>query len=357
MATIYKRPGSNKWWIRFSVGGREVQESARTSNREEAERILRRRMKELATHMEGAPGQRLSYKEAVARFFEHTRTLKPKTLTEYQGHARLWARFVGDMALADIDRSVLQYFVRARKSEGVSDTTIKRNLAFLSTLFTYMQSEWADAPETNPVLMFNKRKLREGRRIRWLTPDEFQRLKDACTQKVQRDILDVAVETGMRHSELKSLTWAERVPDLGIAGAYVFLDRREVHLIDTKNSKPRVVPLSEGAVEVLSRRPDHVRSPYVFWHSDGRPYEWFRNWFEGARKRAGLHSITFHSLRHTFATWWLQTGGDERRLQDILGHSSPQMVQRYAHLATEDLHKAMREMDDRKTRSSMEQVS
>ena len=45
--------------------------------------------------------------------------------------------------------------------------------------------------------------------------------------------------------------------------------------------------------------------------------------------------ITFHDLRHTFASHWVMHGGDLYRLQKILGHKSVQMTQRYAHLAPE----------------------
>lgn len=50
---------------------------------------------------------------------------------------------------------------------------------------------------------------------------------------------------------------------------------------------------------------------------------------DGQRRRY----ITFHGLRHTFASHWMMRGGDLFKLQKILGHKSVQMTQRYAHLA------------------------
>jgi integrase len=70
------------------------------------------------------------------------------------------------------------------------------------------------------------------------------------------------------------------------------------------------------------------------------PFSTFQNFFRLARTRAGLKDVTIHDLRHTFASWWVQSGGDMYVLKDILGHSSMQMVERYGHLDAEATHRA-----------------
>ena len=73
-------------------------------------------------------------------------------------------------------------------------------------------------------------------------------------------------------------------------------------------------------------------------------YREFRRFFTCARRRAELVDQRFHDLRHTFAFWWVLRGGDVYVLQHILGHSSTQMVQRYAHLTSDAQHKAMSDL-------------
>jgi len=71
--------------------------------------------------------------------------------------------------------------------------------------------------------------------------------------------------------------------------------------------------------------------------------------FIGACRRAGLEDSRFHDLRHTFASWWVQSGGDLYRLSRILGHASLQMTARYGHLRTDDLHDELERVSQKRT--------
>ncbi len=74
--------------------------------------------------------------------------------------------------------------------------------------------------------------------------------------------------------------------------------------------------------------------------------EAFRTAWEAAVKRAKLTDVRFHDLRHTFASWAVQRRVTLPELKDLLGHSSLQMVQRYAHLGPEHLRSAVSSLDD-----------
>jgi len=63
--------------------------------------------------------------------------------------------------------------------------------------------------------------------------------------------------------------------------------------------------------------------------------------FHTALKDSGINDFRWHDLRHTFASWWVQGGGDLYRLSRVLGHSTLQMSARYGHLRTDDLHDEM----------------
>ena len=144
----------------------------------------------------------------------------------------------------------------------------------------------------------------------------------------------MAVQTGMRSEELLGLRWDQ-----------VDLGRREVRLVVTKTNRPRVVPLSDRAVAVFVASPRLSASPYVFTNPNtGNRYRNLRQSFLTACSRAGISDYRWHDIRHTFASWHVQSGTDLYRLSRILGHSTLQMTTRYAHLATENLHQAVRDM-------------
>ena len=147
-------------------------------------------------------------------------------------------------------------------------------------------------------------------------------------------MIEMAVETGMRLEELLGLRWDQ-----------VHIERREVRLVATKSNRPRVVPLSDRAVAILAAIVRIGASPYVFTNPHtGSRYRNLRHSFRRACSRAGISDFRWHDLRHTFASWHVQSGTDLYRISRILGHSTLQMSTRYAHLATEHLHQAVRDM-------------
>jgi integrase len=325
MASVYRR--GDTWWVRFRIGGQHIRRSAKTSKKVDAQAYLHRLLEEYAKKARGDEERpRHLLTEAMDRFFEEA-TLKPRTLESYRFNSKVCARILGHLHLGEVNRWTLSDFVSTRKRLGVTDATIQRDLAFLSSVFT-MANRWGWV-DTNPVTSFNKKTLKESRpRTRFITREEFARLHDAASDDL-KPILVLTVETGLRKEEL-----------LGLTIASIDLRRRELHLEETKTSNPRRVPLSPlalGTIRELLER-SRPRSPYLFCKTDGAHIGNPKKAFIGACRRAGIQDFRFHDLRHTFASWWVQGGGDLYRLSRILGHTTLQMSARYGHLRTDDLH-------------------
>ena len=327
MANIYKRGGT--WHVRFRHDGQHIRRSAKTTKKAEAQLILHRLMEEYRTSGSKIV-QRYRLTEAIDAFFEQS-SLKASTLETYRFYSRTTLRLLGHLHLDEIDRKTLGEFIATRKRTGVTDATVRRDLAFLGSVFTAaIRRGWAD---TSPVTALNKKALKESRpRIRFVTREEFTQLHDAASATL-KPILVLAVETGMRKEELLSLRLEQ-----------IDLRRREVHLEITKTSSPRRVPLSVTAVDTirdLLERRGRPATPFLFCKPDGTRIGDPKKGFNAACARAGLTDFRYHDLRHTFASWWVQGGGDLYRLSRILGHATLQMTARYGHLRTEDLHDEM----------------
>lgn len=329
---IYKRPQSRFYWIEFTrPDGSKVRKSSKTSDEAEARRVLQ---------VEAERCKGLTFKEAVVDFFDFkSAELRPKTLSNYHWSLGNVDPFFGELALADIDTEVLKDFIRCRR-RVVSPTTVRRDLAFVSSVFSHAISTVPNGPTVNPVKMLEKRGLKENARTRWLTPEEYQALLSACTQTMHQRVLKTAVYTGMRHGELTKLR-----------KKHLDFNRKEIRLdvVDTKNHRPRVIPLCAQLCVELEQLCAEVPEDLVFAYQDPvtkqwHPYEYFIKWWNGTRKRAKVTDVRFHDLRHTFASWFVQSGGDLLHLRDILGHSSMQMVQRYAHLNSEAHHRAINQV-------------
>ena len=153
------------------------------------------------------------------------------------------------------------------------------------------------------------------------------------------------LNTGIRRGEAAGLKW-DRVhfPTRQIEITRI-LDRYGLRET-TKSGQKRTVPRNDTVRDTLwslwSQR--NTDSPFVCCRPDGRHLDTqhlYRE-FKHARERAGLETaIRLHDLRHTFASQFMMAGGNIFDLQRILGHSSVEMTQRYAHLSPSHLVKAV----------------
>jgi integrase len=165
----------------------------------------------------------------VERFLAEA-SIKPKTHACYTSSNRACRQTFEGRYLDEIDRRLLGEFVSKRKQAGVSDTTIRRDLAFLSSMCA-MAVRWGSL-DTNPVTAFGKRTLKEARpRTRFLTQAEYETLLANATEHL-RPAITLAVETGLRKEEL-----------FGLTVSAIDLGRREIRLDQTKSGVPRRVPL------------------------------------------------------------------------------------------------------------------
>lgn len=333
MAGIYKR--GKTWWARAQRGNREYRRSLKTSDKAVAEKRLRQWLTELEALAWGDKPQR-TLTEAAERFIrEHLPTLKPASGRRYGVSIIHLVDRMGTMPLHQIGKAAMTEFETFRRSAGVTPPTIRRDLACLSSIMgCAVDWEWI---EVNPVPAQMSRRRRKGLkeapgRTRYLTQAEELELLEAATPDVRRAIT-FAIDTGLRCEEQFGLTW-DRVD---MARGRITLGR------ETKSGIPREVPFIGRTAQLLAQLPRHIRSPFVFWHDDGRRYNNMTKGLAGAVRRAGLKNVRWHDLRRTFGCRRLQDDGlSLEQVCQLLGHHSVAVTEKsYAFLTVDQIELAL----------------
>ncbi|MDQ7833609.1 MAG: site-specific integrase [Desulfovibrionaceae bacterium] len=236
------------------------------------------------------------------------------------------AHFGADHAIQNITSKSLLELRVALTSKHLSPQTVMHCLSLLRRVLN-RAVEWGLS--TDPIPSFKMPKF-DNRRLRFLTPEEAKRLimELSITSQLWHDITLFALHTGLRAGELLRLRPCH-------------FDRRSglIHVLDTKTSENRTIPLNNIARDVLHRR-EKLRGEYIFTDHD-KQITYITRTFRRAVEACKLNShtndrrqkVVFHTLRHTFASWMVQQGVPLAVVGQLLGHRSMQMTMRYAHLA------------------------
>lgn len=341
MPTLIKDKETGIYKVRDRRGGQDRELSLRTTS----QGLAQERFGKWLAENGGDKWREIqhTFDEAVVKTtIEHFPTIRPNTRKAYTFHLLALARHFGGMKLSEIGHRSLHEYVQRRRTDGVSNATIRIELAVLSVVFiTAAASEWV---ETNPVTLFIQANRKRGLianapRTRYLSHEEEHRLL-AATYGLDRGqypeadawlaaaVLTLAI--GFRGAELR----AARHED-------VDMGRKEIVIIG-KGGKRRVVPLLPAAEQVLRTRRNPT-SPFLVHRRDGSPFTRWSHAIEVMAQAAGLENLTWHDLRRTCGCRLLQDR--KLRMEEVsswLGHSSIRVTETvYAFLRVDDLHAAV----------------
>lgn len=233
--------------------------------------------------------------------------------------------------VSKLKRADVRRYVSARLSDGVKESTVKRELKLFSAALNFVRLEY-DRPELgNPVQSLGLGG--DDSRIRWITREQASVLVAEAGRFALRPHLSnfvrLGLNTGCRKSELLKLEWSR----VDFERECFMLDR-----VHTKNGKRRLVPLNAAAMSALLEQRDWVSryvpgARWVFAVRFDVPVGTLQKGFAAACLRAGIEDFRIHDLRHTFASWLVMRGVSLYVVRDLLGHSSIAVTERYAHLS------------------------
>nr|WP_072551070.1 site-specific integrase [Candidatus Fukatsuia symbiotica] len=230
------------------------------------------------------------------------------------------------------------------KEKPPSQATRSQYLSFIRGLMRIAANEWGWLEK--PLNL--KARKPNDKRVRWLSHEEANRLI-AVMHENFRPIVVFALATGLRRSNIINLEWDQI--DMARQVAWIPPEK-------AKAGKAIGVALNETACAVLrEQRERHSRWVFVRRKkvpgSEGKDTAIItkfrvddnRAWQTGL-KRAGISDFRFHDLRHTWASWLVQSGVPLSALQEMGGWESVEMVRRYAHLSPTHLTEHAKKLDE-----------
>jgi integrase/recombinase XerC len=278
--------------------------------------------------------------QAYLDSLHHERGLSPRTRKAYRRDLERFARELQRLEITDpgeVGEHQVRGFIARLHREGLGPRSIQRMLSSVRSFYRWLMREGACG--NNPAAAVRAPKARR-KLPGTLDTEAVTRLLDIPqdTPIAIRDkaIMEIFYSSGLRLSELAGLRWDQIDPGAGLI------------TVTGKGNKTRVVPVGSFAAEALEawRR---VRGnfagfeePVVFVSSRGRPIstrtiqERIRYW---ARRQGLPQKVYPHLLRHSFASHMLESSGDLRAVQELLGHADISTTQVYTHLDFQHLAK------------------
>jgi integrase len=299
-------------------------------------------------YIQRTSGDRMTVKIAVERYLSDiVPTKRPTSQAADRKRSKILVEHLGKYSLAALTPEVIAKFRDSRlagedrkDADGVpkprTNNTVRLDLALLGHMLTIAIKEWGVGLPANPVTNIRRPAPGPGRNRRLLQKEEDRLLAavDGYSNPMMGWTVRIALETGMRFSEILTLRRNQ-----------VDLKRQIAHLLETKNTQPRTVPLSNTATELFRNALNNPARPegmeLIFFGEPGRdgkrrPYQFNRMW-QRIKREQGMADFRFHDLRHEAVSRFVEAGFSDQEVSSISGHKSMQMLKRYTHLRAEDL--------------------
>lgn len=319
MATIRKLP-SGSWQVQVRRKG-ENPVSKSFSNKSLAEQWARTIESQIdhGIFVDRSEAERTTLGELIDRYLiEVTPTKKGCKQEVYR--LQTLKKQLGQLVVGSIQGKHIADYKDQRLREGKASATVLRELCDLSHLFNVAIKDWGIPLNSNPAKLVRRPSVAKGRDRR-LTTTEIKQLLAALAETDEMvPIVQLAIETGMRRSELLAMQWSN-----------VDIKNRFVLLPDTKNGDSRAVPLSKRAIELLEQLPRTAKQVF-----STKP-DSVSQAFNRACKRVGITDLRFHDLRHEATSRLFEKGLNTMEVSAVTGHKTLSMLKRYTHLRASDI--------------------
>jgi integrase len=256
------------------------------------------------------------------QYLPHVKVYKRSWVQDEQMIQRHILPLWGQAKLTEIAREDVQEFQAWMVADGFRPGSVNRYMALVKYIFN-LAEKW-EVIDKSPARGVS-RVADNSRKERYLTREETARLlavlKD-WPNRTMADLIRFLILTGARKSEATHARWEHVNLQTGVWTVPL-----------SKSGKPRYIPLSQAAIELLEKRRING-GRYVFPHP--RADKGFRlrhHAWDKIRRQAGIPDVRIHDLRHNYASLLVNHGRSLYEVQKLLGHADISTTQRYAHLS------------------------
>jgi len=309
MSTIRKR--DNKYQVQVRVQGQILTKSFFKLTDARRWGIINENKILLGTELQTL-NKKLSLGDLINRYKLEITPLKKGCERENQRLNRLLKESIINKKVYVLNTSDFLEFKLKRIKDG--NRTCAYDLALLHHIYNTAIKQWCYPIQHNPLSNIQKPRCNPPRERRLNDNEAKYILNHQFKNKNMNNIIELAIETGMRKSEILSIT-KDDVKD------------NCIYLSDTKNNSPRKIPLTKKVKEIIKKS----ILPYSI-SSNAVRLNWYR-----MTKRAGIVDLHFHDLRHEAISRFFEKGLSIPEVSLISGHKDVRQLMRYTHLKIEGL--------------------
>ena len=361
--SIYQRPDSAVYWLKYSRHGKPYRESSQTTDKRKAERMLKVRLSEITTGtFIGPQAEKIKVSELAEDFLREYRINERKSIDDATARWNLHLKpYFGHRKAIDVSSELISRYVDARQQEGAKNATINRELAALKRMFRLgQQSTPAKVLRMSHFAHLRENNIRKG----FLEDSQYTKLV-AGTELWFRTLVECGRTYGWRVSELLTMKvgqvdLAQRVIRLD-PGTTKNRDGREVFMTDALHSLLSGCVIGKSAEDAVFSRPNGiaVRSFRDAWEKAcinagvgqylcvkcAMPVTNATPCAKCAGNRTKYSGLIFHDLRRTAARNLRRAGISETVIMKIGGWRTRSVFERYAIVSRGDIVEAMQKLE------------
>ncbi len=233
------------------------------------------------------------------------------------------SRTFGDKMISSISSAEVEEWFNTLLEAGSAPATCNRILAVFKTICSYAEARGYIESGTSPCSDVRPFKV-PYQRERYLSQHEARKLMETLENNsaLSAKAIQLLLLTGARKNEILKARWEN-----------VNMEQRILTVPLSKSGKARHLVLSDMALAVIKKLPRINGNPWLFpGNIAGKPLVDLYDFWDKLRKEIGLGDVRIHDLRHTFASFLVNSGHSLYEVQKMLGHGDPRTTMRYAHL-------------------------
>jgi integrase len=330
--SVYRPQNSRFWWVKFSIHGRVIQESAETESRREALDVLKARILKYSTGV-SADSRQTTVKDVSEEMLKTWRMLE-KTPASIAWADRCWRHlleFFGTMKADAISSAAIRGYAEFRRKEKASNATINRELAVMSSGYTIAYEE---TPRRVAQKLSFSRLAEPRARQGFIEQAQYLKLSAGCKELFMRTMLALAYTFGFRKGELLSL----KVSDVDLMAG-------TVRLRTSKNGEPRQVNLTAETRNLLAACIAGKSGEEPVFTRGSEPVRYFGQSWDTIAASAGCPGLLFHDLRRSAVRNLIRAGVPETVCMKISGHKTRAIFDRYNITSARDLADAAQKLE------------